>query len=405
MARSTSRVRSGLVGLLFVLACLSITVTTIAVWAHQTLLVTDRFVAVTSRVVAEPEVQASAATFLSSEIITAADVQGRIAGVLPGPQSFLAVPLTNAVEGVLDKQLTTFFATDKAQAAFETAIRFAHAHVITLLRNDSDFVSVEGTTATIDLLPIAVEGLRTLQTEGILPASITLPDVTDPAGRDAALAALGSKLGRPLPADFALVPIANAKNLAAAQGAVRAFDIAVIVLILLTALLIAGTILLSGRRLRMVTLLAIGIVVALIVARMVVRAVIQGAIDSLAAGDAATVRIMVTDLVSELGTWAWILAIIGIVVAIVAVLAGRPEWLSSGAEAATSSSRSEGIEAWGRAHSDGLGWTLGILVTALIVWIALSPDMAILVGVGLVVVALVVGRRRGGGGASQTSAT
>ena len=51
MARSTTRVRSGLVGLLFVLACISLVLSTIAVWAHQTLLVTDRFVAVTSRVV------------------------------------------------------------------------------------------------------------------------------------------------------------------------------------------------------------------------------------------------------------------------------------------------------------------------------------------------------------------
>ncbi len=199
MARSSSRVRSGLVGLLFVLACLSIVFSTIAVWAHQTLLVTDRFAAVTSRVVAEPSVQVAAADRLASEIITAVDVQGRIAGVLPGQQAFLAVPLTNAVEGVLDKKLTEFFATEKAQAAFETAIRFTHAHLITLLRNDSDFVTLEGNTATIDLLPIAVEGLRALQDEGILPATIQLPDVTDPAGRDAAIAALSDRLGSPDP--------------------------------------------------------------------------------------------------------------------------------------------------------------------------------------------------------------
>ena len=86
------------------------------------------------------------------------------------------------MEGVLDKQLTTVFASERAQTAFENAIRFAHARIVTLLRNDSDFVSVNGTTATIDLLPIAVEGLRALQEQGILPASIVLPDVIDPAG-------------------------------------------------------------------------------------------------------------------------------------------------------------------------------------------------------------------------------
>ena len=396
MASSTTRVRSGLVGLLFVLACLSITIGTIAVWAHQTLLVTDRFVAVTSRVVAEPQVQVLVADRLASEIMTAADVQGRVAAVLPANQAFLAVPLANAVEGVLDKRLTEFFATERAQSAFEAAIRFSHQHIVTLLRNDSDFVEVNGTTATIDLLPIAVEGLRVLQEEGILPATIVLPDVTDPAGRDAAIANLESRLGRDLPDDFALIPIANADRLASAQAAVHAFDIVTIVLVILAIVFVVATILLSGRRLRMVALLAIGAVVSLIIARLVVRAAVNGLIGSLAAGDGATAREIITDLVSDLASWSWILVIVGIVVAIAAVLIARPGWVKSGTAAASSPSSPEtGVSAWARDHRDGLGWGIGILLTSLIVWVALSPDLAILVGIGLVVVALVVGRRGG----------
>ena len=136
MAKSTTRVRSGLVGLLFVLACLSVVLGTVAVWAHQTLLVTDQFVAVTSEVVAEPGVQARAAERIASELVTAADVQGRIAGVMPGDQNFLAAPLTAAAEDFLTKRLTTFFATERAQTAFQTAIRFSHEHLVTLLRNE-----------------------------------------------------------------------------------------------------------------------------------------------------------------------------------------------------------------------------------------------------------------------------
>jgi hypothetical protein len=395
MARASNRVRSGLIGLLFVLACLGITVSTVAVWAHQTLLVTDRFVAVTSRVVAEPDVQARAAQRLASQIVTAADVQGRVAGVLPENQKFLAIPLANAVEGVLDKRLTTFFATEKAQAAFQTAIRFTHAHLVTLLRNDSDFVSVEGTTATIDLLPIAVEGLRALQEEGILPASITLPDVTDPAGRDAAIASIESKLGRDLPDDFALIPIANAKTLAAAQGAVRAFDIAVVVLLLVTLALIVATVWLSGRRLRMVILLSLGIVVSLLLARLIVRAAVNGLVTSLATGDGvAAIREAITDLTADLGTWTWLLVILGIIVALAAFALSRPEWLTSGVAAVSApTSRGDRVEAWFRDHAQGIGWTVGILLTVLLMWIALSPELAILVGIGLVVVAVSVGRR------------
>ena len=77
MARSTTRVRSGLVGLLFVLACISLVLSTIAVWAHQTLLVTDRFVAVTSRVVDEPAVPGRRGG--------SAGVRDRHRGRCPGP--------------------------------------------------------------------------------------------------------------------------------------------------------------------------------------------------------------------------------------------------------------------------------------------------------------------------------
>ncbi len=127
---------------------------------------------------------------------------------------------------------------------------------MTLLRNDSPFVDVNGTTATIDLLPVAVEGLRVLQEQGILPASVVLPDVSDPAGRDAAIATLESRLGRDLPDDFALIQVADANRLATAQSAVRAFDIVTVVLVVLAVVFIAATILLSGRRLRMAALLA-----------------------------------------------------------------------------------------------------------------------------------------------------
>ena len=265
---------------------------------------------------------------------------------------------------------------------------------MTLLRNDSDFVSVNGTTATIDLLPIAVEGLRALQEQGILPASIVLPDVDDPADRDAAIANLESRLGRDLPADFALIPIANANRLATAQAAVHAFDVVTVALVIITILLYLATILLSGRRLRMVVLLAIGSVVALVITRLLVRAALQGAIASLAAGDVDTVQTMITDLVSDLASWSWILVILGLIVAVVAILVGRPDWTRPGVSSpGVASEGRESALGWVREHRDGLSWTVGILLTVLVVWVALSPDLAILVGIGLAVVALAVGRR------------
>ena len=150
---------------------------------------------------------------------------------MPGDQNFLAAPLTAAAEDFLTKRLTTFFATERAQTAFQTAIRFSHEHLVTLLRNDSPFVDVNGTTATIDLLPVAVEGLRVLRSRGCSAGLVVLPDVSDPAGRDAAIATLESRLGRDLPDEFGQVQVADANRLAS-QSAVRAFDIITVVLVL-----------------------------------------------------------------------------------------------------------------------------------------------------------------------------
>jgi hypothetical protein len=389
MSAATSWGRRGLLGLLFVLACLGVTLSIVAVWAHQTVLGTDRFVTVVGRIAEEPEVQAFAADRLARQVVVAADVEGRIAERLPSDQAFLAAPLANAIERILDERLTGFFATERAQSALVTATGAAHRRLVTVLRGDSDVVSVEGTTVTIDLLPLAVSGLAELQSLGVVPATVVLPDVSDQAGRDASVAALEDRLGRDLPDDFGLVAIADANRLAAAQGLVRAFDIVVIVLALVTLALCTATVVLARRRLRMVVALGLGVVVAIIVARIIVRTALTGITASVASGGSGDVlTLVIGDLTADLATWTWILVALGIVVAATAAVASRPAWVTTGADALTaSSSRSERMEAWVRDHVDGIGWAAAIVLTVAVLAVALTPELAVLVGIALVLLA------------------
>jgi hypothetical protein len=377
-----------LLGLLFVLTCLAATLSVVAVWAHQTVLARDRFVATVERVVTEPEVQAFAADRLASQVVVAADVQGRIAGLLPSEQAVLAVPITSAVERVLEERLANLLASPRAQNAFVTAAGATHRRLMNVLRGDSDFVSIEGTTVSIDLLPIAVEGLGQLQQIGLLPASVTLPDVSDPEARDAAIANLEERLGRDIPDDFALVTVADATRLATAQQLVRAFDLIVIVLVVVTIVLAALTVVLARRRLRMVVALALGFVVALVLARIIVRAILSGVASSAAAsGSDDVLRLVIQDLTADLATWTWLLVVLGVVVAITAWALGRPEWLTSGADALASSSRSERFGAWVRDHADGIAWSVAIVLVVAALAVVASPELGILAGIGLVVVA------------------
>jgi hypothetical protein len=380
--------RRGLLVLLLVLTCLAATLSVVAIWAHQTVLGTDRFVATVERVVHEPEVQAFAADRLARQVVAAADVEGRISGVLPSNQAFLAVPIASAVERVLDERLTDLFARPRAQEALVTAAEATHRRLMSVLRGDSDVVAVEGTTVTIDLLPVAVEGLGQLQQLGLIPASVVLPDVSDPAARDAAIASLEERLGRDIPDDFALVTVADATRLATAQQLVRAFDLVVIVLVVVTVVLAALTVVLARRRLRMVVALALGIVVALILARMIARAIMAGVASSAAAsGSGDVLRLVVQDLTQDLATWVWLLVVLGIVVAATAVALGRPDWMTSGAEALASPSRSDRFAAWLRDHADGIGWSVAIVLVVAVLAVVATPELAILAGIGLAVVA------------------
>ena len=287
------------------------------------------------------------------------------------------------------------------------ATRFAHERLITLLRNEGDVVTLVGTTVTIDVLPVAVEGLRQLQAAGILPAEVALPDVTDPAGRDAAIATLEERLGRDLPEDFALIPVTEANRLAAAQGAVRAFDLAVIAIVVVTIVLLAGTVFLARRRLRMVVALALGAVVALIIARIAVRSILEGAAASLASeGSGTLVRDVLRDLTTDLGAWSWLLVLLGIAVAATTAAVSRPAWLTDGVAAVSDpTSRRDRIDAWLRDNSTGVAWAVGIVLAVVLLWVAATPELAILVGVALVVVYAMVGRRGTSGDATSEPGT
>src|SRR4029078_9076733 len=80
----TSGRRRVLSGFVLFLACLTILVTTVAVWTHQVALNTDRFTSLVSTAVTEPAVTDPIATRITDQVVAALDVQGRLEARLPG---------------------------------------------------------------------------------------------------------------------------------------------------------------------------------------------------------------------------------------------------------------------------------------------------------------------------------
>ena len=102
------KLRKILVGILVVLTCLSITVTTVDTWAHRTLLNTNEWVDTVGPLGTDPQVTAALANFVTTQIVTTLDLEQRAQDALEqaAPQAaFLAAPITNAIEGFVHDKM------------------------------------------------------------------------------------------------------------------------------------------------------------------------------------------------------------------------------------------------------------------------------------------------------------
>ena len=346
------RSRRILAGIALVLACLSILLTTVAIWTHQVAFKSDRFQSLVSTVIAEPAVIDPLAERISVQVIDALDVQTRIEKRLPDIAKSLAAPLTIQIQDAIDRRLQTALANPRLQQALANTIGFAHQRIVNLLRGDSNAASVVDGYVVIEVWPIVGAALDELQSEGIIPADVKLPDLSsaDPPG--ILSGRLATALGISLPADFGTIKLMPADNLLKYQSYVRAFDLIVIVLIVVSLALIALALWLSTRRRRMLMFLAIGTIIAFLLARLAINRIIGSVVSGVSDADLAlAVRTVIGAVVADFrGLTTLILIGLGIV-AVAAYLAGRPRWLTRVASGAGSAAGRAGSAAGAAAGS------------------------------------------------------
>jgi len=326
--------------LLGILACVALVASTTALWVHQVALNTDRWVALSAGVAQQPAVIESISERVSQQVVVALDVQGRLATALPDRTKLLAGPITGAVQVRLKEGLANLFSSPAFQNAWEQANRFAHQQLVTILRAESTIVTLENGVVTLNLFPLVGAALASLQAEGIIPATVSLPDLTATTAPQTARDALQTALGVTLPTDFGTLPLVRADRLEAARTAVHIFDLLVIVGIVVTILLFVAAVLVARNRVRATVLLGAGAVVALLLARAAIRGIENSIVGSIADGPGATtVRGVFDTVVEDLFGLMVLVSVIGAVVAIVAWLIGRREQVRQVAAAAGSAAR------------------------------------------------------------------
>ena len=404
----SSRRRRVLSGLALVLACLTILLTTVAVWAHQVAFNTERFTSLTASVLAQPELIDPISTRVSTQVVESLDVEARIAARLPDLAKPLAAPLTIAVRDAIDKRLQTALANPDVQQALVKTVSFTHARIMNLLRDRSDAVSVVDGYVVIEVFPVVEAALVELQRIGLIPPEVTIPDLSSPEAPGVLAQRLETALGITLPEDFGTIQLMPADRLLAARTAVRAFDLIVIALIVLSVLLVLLAIWLARDRRHMLIYLAVGVVIAFLLGRLAIRGIEDALIAGIAETDLATgVRSMIDATINDLRQLTSIILVATVIVAIVAYLWGRPKWAVSVASSVSSTAGSKGSAAVAAASS-GVGAAAergpsrasieeavrdnrstieryGLAVIVFVVaWIALGLEIA-LVGAALVV--------------------
>jgi hypothetical protein len=402
------RRRRVLAGIALVLACLTILVTTVALWAHQVAFNTDRFTSLVSNVIDEPAVLDPLSAKVSAQVVQGLDVQSRVATRLPDAMKPLAVPITQAVQDAITTRLETALNNPRIQAALVRTISVAHQKVMNLLRDKSDAVQVVNGYVVVDVWPIVDAALAELQSMGLIPADIELPDLSE-ADIGARLGPrLESALGITLPADFGTIQLMPADRLLTARTVVRAFDLVVILLIVLSVVLVLLALWLSTNRRMMLIYLALGVIIAFLLARLTTNTITGSVVGGIAdQGLAGAVRTVIDTTVANLRQITAIILIVTGLVAIAAYLWGRPRWVTSAAsslggaagQAGTSvkaaGAAGVGAVAAGRPSRDSVETTvrenrpsierIGLAaIVFVVVWIALGIEIA-LIGAVLVI--------------------
>ncbi|MGA8362886.1 MAG: hypothetical protein WB709_00005, partial [Solirubrobacteraceae bacterium] len=205
-AQRHGRLRRFGTGFFLVLVCLLVVVANLATWTQQTILNTDRYVAVVGSVPSNPAVQEAIADRVSSQVVVALDLQDRIAGILPDRASALAAPITAALQDRIRTQVLTIVSSDAFAQLWVTAQRALHEQLVRVLRGESTVITIDQDTLYLNLLPLIGTVVSQLQQQGIIPASVTLPDFSavDP---DQVREQLESTLGITLSPTFGQLPL------------------------------------------------------------------------------------------------------------------------------------------------------------------------------------------------------
>ena len=289
-----------LAGVLAVLAIIAVVAAVQALWLKTTLQDEDRFVAAFQQLPQDAAVASALSIRVANGVVEAAGVEVFVADALPDEMSFLASPLTTAIEDLIARVANEVIQSDAVTSVWTATLRVTHKAVSAVLTgNDGALAAGEGKVA-IDLDQVGAVVLERVEATGL-----DLPDFDVSLGQ---------------------IILYENEDLAAVQAVARSINTVGWFLPLLALVLIAGAIWATPNRHRMTQFLgfgtALGLLLGLAALRISRHATLNGIDDEIqreAAGSAWDT------IVARLIQSTWALLLLALLIGLIAWATGPSE--------------------------------------------------------------------------------
>jgi hypothetical protein len=140
---------------LLVIGFILVPISGIAIWAHNQLTNTDRYVETVSPLAGNQDIQAAVATRVVNALFANVDVSKRIENALPARADFLGQPIANATKSYATDVTEKLLASDQFQKLWDGVNRRAHNQLVALLTDEPKkahgAVSIDKGQVSLDL--------------------------------------------------------------------------------------------------------------------------------------------------------------------------------------------------------------------------------------------------------------
>ncbi len=166
--KKKGRLRTITSWVLLVLACLMAVLSVVVIYARNTVLDTNTFVATVGPLSRSPAVQAEVAHRVSTQVTQGIDVQGRIKAFLPSQLDFIAAPVATASQTAVNEATLKVVQSSQFQRLWLASIKNSHQQVVQLLTGSTEgALSSSNGEVTVNLQKVEEAVKQKLKAQGL----------------------------------------------------------------------------------------------------------------------------------------------------------------------------------------------------------------------------------------------